>query len=185
VAEQLVAASVPFEQEADKRLFLALRRRLLEYEPLRSTRPQVELNIKHGMVQITGRVRTLAMKEIVGYLCRRMDGVVSVRNDLVSDTELIRRLADALAAHPELATLCIRIDARDGIATLAGDLPSPELEPRAIEAARSVPDVQDVISQLAVRRPERPPTAPLQSASGATLGPRGEHGSDTTETAPD
>jgi osmotically-inducible protein OsmY len=185
VAEQLVAASGPFEQEADKRLFLALRRRLLEYEPLRSTRPQVELNVKHGMVQITGRVRTLAMKEIVGYLCRRMDGVVSVRNELVSDTELNRRVADALAADPELAPLCIKIDARDGMTTLAGELPGPDLEPRAIEAARSVPDVEDVISQLTVRRRERPPTAPLHPAAEATSGPRAEHGGQTTETVRD
>jgi hypothetical protein len=119
------------------------------------------------------------MKEIVGYLCRRVDGVVSVRNELVSDTEVVRRVADALATDPELAPLCIKIDARAGIATLAGDLPSPELEARAIETARSAPDVVDVISQLTVRRPERPPTAPLRATAEATPGVRGQEESGT------
>jgi osmotically-inducible protein OsmY len=183
VAEELVAASAPFEQETDKRLFLALRRRLLKYEPFRSTAPEVRLNVTHGTVQITGRVRTLAMKEIVGYLCRRVDGVVSVRNELVSDTELVRRVADALAADPELAPLCIKIDARAGIATLAGDLPSPELEPRAIETARGAPDVVDVISQLTVRRSERPPTAPLRAGAEATTAIPGDQESRTLEAA--
>lgn len=160
----LAAEPAEFEDEADRRLFLAVRRHLWEYEPLRATRPRLELDAHHGTVRVWGRVRTQAMKEIVGYLCGRAEGVAVVSNELVSDTELVRQVADALAADESLAPLCPRVDARDGVVTLSGELPSPELEARALEAARSVPDLADVVSELVVRRQARPPTAPAPKA---------------------
>ena len=165
MAEQLVAEPQVFELEADRRLFLELRRRLWDYEPLRASRPRLEVEPTHGTVLIRGRVRTLAMKEMVSYLCQRVEGVTAVRNELISDTEVERGVADALAADPELGPLCLRVDARNGVATLSGDLPRPELEVRAVEAARSAPGVVEVISDLAVRPQQRPPTAPPPRAA--------------------
>ena len=167
MAEQLVATPASFNREADKRLFLAVRRRLWDYEPLRASHPQLELEVSHGTMRLGGRVRTLAMKEIVGYLCQRQEGVAVVRNELISDTEVVRRVADALAEDPQLGPLCLRVDARDGVATLSGDLPGAELESRAVEVARGAPGVADVISELVVRRPQRPPTAPPPKAAEA------------------
>jgi osmotically-inducible protein OsmY len=160
MAQQLVAAPADFERDSDRRLFLGLRRRLWEYEPLRASRPEIDLDVRHGVVRIGGRVRTLAMKEIVGYLCQRTEGVAAVRNDLVSDTEVVRKVADAIAADPQLGALCIKVDVRAGVATLAGELPDAAFEARVLEAARTAPDVTDVVSELVVRLPERPPTAP-------------------------
>ena len=159
MAEQLVTPPARFAREGDRRLFDEVRGRLLDYEPLRATQPRLELDVTGGNVRIAGRVRTLAMKEIVGYLCQRVAGGGVVQNDLISDTEVVRQVADALLADAELAPLCLRVDARDGVATLSGDLPRPELEARAVEAARTAPGVADVVSVLAVRPPERPPTA--------------------------
>ena len=163
MAEHFVAAPATFAREGDKRLFMELRRILWEYEPLRATRPLVELDVSHGTVRLTGRVRTLAMKEIAGYLVRRAEGVGVVQNELISDTEVVQQVAEVLARDPELGPLCLRVDARDGVATLSGELPEPELEERAIQAARSAPGALDVVSELAVRRRERPSTAPAAS----------------------
>jgi osmotically-inducible protein OsmY len=172
MAQQLVASPADFERDSDKRLFLGLRRRLWEYEPLRASRPQIDLDVRHGVVRVGGRVRTLAMKEIVGYLCQRTEGVAAVRNDLVSDTEVVRQVADAIATDPELGALCIKVDVRAGVATLAGELPEAALEARVLEAARTAPDVTDVVSELVVRRPERPPTAPPpRTAEAAAMAP--------------
>ncbi len=161
MSEQLVAAPATFARESDKRLFMELRRRLWEYEPLRATRMPFELDVTHGTVRLSGRVRTRAMKEIAGYICQRIDGVGVVRNDLVSDTEVVRQVADALAVEPDLARLCLRVDARDGVATLSGELPNADIEQRALDAARLAPGVGEVVSELVVRRRIRPSTAPL------------------------
>ena len=160
MAEQLLAQPGSFERESDRRTFLAIRRRLWEYEALRATRPELELEVRHGTVRLRGRVRTLAMKEIAGYLLAREEGVDLVQNDLVSDTEVIRDVADALALDEQLAPLCLVVDARAGIVTLSGELPEPELEQRAVDVAAAVPTVVSVLSNLQVRRRERPPTAP-------------------------
>lgn len=171
MAEQLVAAPERFAREADKRLFHEARRVLWEYEPLRATQPQLTLTVDQGVVRLAGRVRTLAMKDIAGYLLRRVPGVVRVENELVADTEVVRSVADTLAADPELAPLCLRVDARDGVATLSGDLPRAELEQRALDVARRAPLVRDVVSQLTVRPPERPPTAPIKKPEAPESAP--------------
>lgn len=171
MAEQLVAAPDTFAREADKRLFHEARRVLWEYEPLRATHPQLNLTVEHGVVRISGRVRTLAMKEIASYLLRRLPGVVRVQNELLADTELVRRVADVLAADPDLGPLCLRVDARDGVVTLAGDIPHPELEERALAVARRTPEVLDVISQITVRPPQRPPTAPAKKPEAPESAP--------------
>ena len=165
MADQFAAAPATFERESDKRLFMELRRVLWDYEPLRATRPRLDLDVTHGTARLSGRVRTLAMKQIAGYLCRRVEGVGAVRNELISDTEVQRQVADALAVDDELGPLCLRVDARDGVATLSGDLPSPEFEERALQAARMAPGVAEVVSELLVRRPGRPPTAPTPGAA--------------------
>ena len=165
MANELVAAPVGIERDADRRLYLGLRRRLWEYEPLRASRPQLDLQVANGAVRITGRVRTLAMKEIIGYLCEKLEGVRSVSNELISDTEVTRNVADALATDSVLGPLCLQVDARAGLVTLAGNVPEPELEARAVELARTATGVLDVISTVAVRRPERPPTVAVKEAS--------------------
>jgi len=164
LAEQLVAAPEHFEREEDKRLFLSVRRELWEYEPLRASRPTLELEVHHGTVRLGGRVRTLAMKEIVGYICQRLDGVGVVRNELISDTEVVRNVADALAIDEALGPLCLIVDVRGGVVTLSGDLPDSALERRALDAALSALGVLDVVSNLVVRRPQRPTTAPAPKA---------------------
>jgi osmotically-inducible protein OsmY len=165
VAEQLVASPARFARETDGRLFEELRRRLWDYEPLRSTRPPLELHVEHGTVRLGGRVRTLAMKEIAGYICQREPGVAVVRNELISDTEVVRSVADALWTDDELAPLCVRVDVRDGVATLSGDLPRTELEDRILDVARRAPGVAGVVSELTIRPARRPPTAPTPKPS--------------------
>jgi osmotically-inducible protein OsmY len=176
LAEQLVASPAQFNSEEDRGLFLELRGQLWEYEPLRATLPDFQLDVRHGTVWLSGRVRTLAMKEIVGYICKRADRVGVVENNLVSDTEVVRAVADALAADPELGPLCLRVDARDGVVTLSGDLPDAGLERRALEAARNVAVVQDVASELVVRPPARWPTAPRPKPAGETADQAGVAG---------
>ena len=163
LSEQLVAEPASFESEEDQRAFHEIRRRLYAYEALRATHPTLELEVQHGTARLTGRVRTQAMKEILGYLCRQVDDVAVVRNDVISDTEVVRQVADALATDPILGPLCLRVDARDGVVTLSGDLPSAELEPQAIEVAGQADAAREVVSALVVRPAVRPPTAPPPS----------------------
>ena len=137
--------------DADADLVNRVRKALWNYEPLRATRPRLEVWVNGGRVTLGGRMRTLAMKEISEYLLRRLDGVNAVRNDVVADPEVVQAVADALSTDPELGPLCIRVDARDGEVVLAGDVPSEALASRALDVASGVPVAERVGSRLIVR----------------------------------
>jgi osmotically-inducible protein OsmY len=158
--------------EADRHVLAAIRKALWDYEPLRASRPVLDVSVRDGLVHLEGRVRTAAIKEIAEYLVQRLTGVRAVRNDLVADPEVVRAVADAIAADPELGPHCPIVDARDGVVVLVGELPSDELVRRAIELVGAVPLVAGVTSHLRVSAP-----AAAGAANGAVVptaaGPQG------------
>src|SRR5581483_2548069 len=155
----------------DRQLLTAIRKTLWEYEPLRATRPTLTIGVQDGRVVLAGRVRTLAIKEIAEYLLLRIDGVRAVRNDLLADPEVVRALADLVAADPELGPLCPRIDVRDGVVHLAGDVPSEAVANRLIELAADHPWVDSVVSYLTIE-----PRAAVAAANGALTNGSASHG---------
>ena len=151
--------------EADRRLLNVIRKTLLDYEPLRATRPILEVTVHEGLVHMRGRVRTSAIKEIAELLVLQLAPVRAVRNELIADPEVVRAVADAFAADPELGPTCPIVDARDGVVILLGDVPSEELARRAVDVATAVPLVASVTSHLRIV----PPVA-IHATTGSTNG---------------
>ena len=139
--------------EADRHLLNVIRKTLLEYEPLRATRPVLDVSISAGLVHLEGRVRTSAIKEIAELLVHQLPGVRAVRNDLISDPEVVRAIADAFAADAEVGPTCLIVEARDGVAILIGDVPSEAVARRAVDLASAVPLVASVTSHVRVVPP--------------------------------
>jgi osmotically-inducible protein OsmY len=148
--------------DAERHLMEIIRKRLWDYEPLRATRPVLNVSIDSGLVHLQGRVRTSAIKEIAELLVHHLPGVRAVRNDLIADPEVVRAVADTFAADPEVGPTCPIVESRDGVVILVGDLPSAELVDRAIDLATGVPLVASVTNHLRVARP-----APARSTNGA------------------
>jgi osmotically-inducible protein OsmY len=139
--------------EADRHVLNVIRKTLLAYEPLRATRPVLNVSIREGLVHLQGRVRTSAIKEIAELLVHQLDAVRAVRNELIADPEVVRAIADAFAADSEVGPACPIVDVRDGVAILIGDVPSEEVARRAIDLASAVPLVEAVTSHLHVGPP--------------------------------
>jgi osmotically-inducible protein OsmY len=139
--------------EADRPLLELIRKVLLDYEPLRATRPVLDVTVENGLVRLAGRVRTSAIKEIAELLVLQIQAVRAVRNDLVADPEVVRAVADAFAADSEIGPLCPIVEARDGVVILVGDVPSESVARRALEIASNVPLVASVTSHLKVVAP--------------------------------
>src|SRR5688572_1729986 len=148
--------------DAERHLLELIRKTLLAYEPLRATRPVLDVTINQGLVHMVGRVRTSAIKEIAELLVHQLPGVRAVRNDLLSDPEVVRAVADAFAADPDLGPTCPIVDARDGVVILIGEMPSEALARRAVEVATNAPLVASVTSHLQVV-----PSVPVHSTNGA------------------
>jgi osmotically-inducible protein OsmY len=139
--------------EADRPLLELIRKVLLDYEPLRATRPVLDVTLEGGLVHLQGRVRTSAIKEIAELLVLHIQGVRAVRNDLVADPEVVRAVADAFAADPAIGPACPIVEARDGVVILVGDVPSESVARRALEIASNMPLVASVTSHLRVATP--------------------------------
>src|SRR5215213_5078451 len=118
--------------EADRHLLELIRKTLLNYEPLRATRPVLDISLHQGLVHLQGRVRTSAIKEIAELLVHQLTAVRAVRNDLVADPEVVRAVADVLGADPEIGPACPIVDVRDGVVILVGEVPSEEAARRAV-----------------------------------------------------
>ena len=58
--------------ERDRRVLDVIRKTLLDYEPLRATRPILEVTVHEGLVHMRGRVRTSAIKEIAELLVHQL-----------------------------------------------------------------------------------------------------------------
>lgn len=149
-------------KESDRALSLEIRKTLWNYEPIRATRPSLHVQIEDGLVYLSGRLRTMAMKEIAEYMVLRISGVRALRNEISTDPDVVRAVADALAADDGLAPACVQVQARDGEVTLSGSVPDGALISRALELASGVPMVKDVHSRLVVQS-----VRPEPSANGA------------------
>ena len=68
-----------------------------------------------------------------------------------SDAQLVSEVRARLAAEKGLASTALEVRARDGMVTLRGRVASPAQRAAAERAARSVPGVKAVVSELEVR----------------------------------
>jgi Mg2+/Co2+ transporter CorC/osmotically-inducible protein OsmY len=112
------------------------------------------VDVRGGVVRLTGRVRTSELKEAAHELVARVPGVVAVDNQAIADDEISVGLEHALrgaGVHIEeldVATLL-------GQVKLRGRAASPEDSRAAERLARSFPGVQLVVNDLAVEQAQR------------------------------
>ena len=139
--------------EADRKVLTVIRKTLLNYEPLRATRPVLDVSVQEGLVHLEGRVRTSAIKEVAELLVVHLPQVRAVRNDLIADPEVVRSVADALAADPDLGPACLIVDCRDGEVILIGEVASEELRQRALTIVNALPTVGSVENHIRVAAP--------------------------------
>jgi osmotically-inducible protein OsmY len=151
--------------EADREVLNLIRKTLLDYEPLRATRPILNVSVRDGLAHLEGRVRTSAIKEIAELLVVHLPPVRAVRNDLIADPEVIRAVADALAEDPEIGPACLIVDCRDGEVILIGTVATDELANRAIAIVNTVPIVGSIVNHVTVV-----PLVPAHSANGVSNG---------------
>jgi hypothetical protein len=87
--------------------------------------------------------------------------VLSLKDDLVLDPDLVTSVAQALASDPQTRFERISIGARNGFITLNGHVDSPELREVAVGIAASVPQVRGVINYIQAPNTVADPKEPL------------------------
>jgi osmotically-inducible protein OsmY len=153
----------------EKKLFARVRQTLWDYEPLRASHAEIVIGIRGGSVRLSGRVRTTNQKVLAELLTRRLVGVDDVTNDLIADPEVVRQVADALAADTRTAPYVLRVDSRHGVVSLQGDVPDEVTSQAALAIASAAPSVALVRNQLALGGPILPPVALIAESDQPAL----------------
>jgi len=73
--------------------------------------------------------------------------------DVAIDSATTVKIKSALVADPEIKSLRIDVDTRDGAVTLSGTVPSAANAERAATVAKGVDGVKSVANRLAVKAP--------------------------------
>ncbi len=133
----------------------------------------IDTDVKGGAVHLTGKVESDIDRDLAGELAKGVDGVVSVKNDLVvaeksrvaaaqgdhrpfgvwvEDVTTTARVKTKLLTDKNISGLKINVDTKGDVVTLAGEVGSSEQKQLAEQLARNTGDVKDVHNQLVIRR---------------------------------
>ncbi|MHB0868752.1 MAG: BON domain-containing protein [Chloroflexota bacterium] len=156
---------------ADEKLSLSVVNALWRSEPLRALDlDSVQVVASGGTVVLRGLVASDAHRYAAEQLARGVPGVAAVIDELVTDIDLERRVAMALASENATRKQRIAVRVAGGVASLYGAVPAAEAAERARAVALSVPGLVGVESKLQVVPPGVPAIlAWQQSVEGRPL----------------
>jgi hyperosmotically inducible protein len=146
----------------DAQITAAVKTKLAQEKMGSITRIDVDTNL--GTVYLTGVAETAAFRDRATAVAREVRGVRQVVNNLkvqspsasrttgqvIDDASITAAVKTKLAAE-KLSTLTkVNVDTRNGVVTLTGNVDTETTRQRALEAARGVEGVRDVISNLRI-----------------------------------
>lgn len=130
----------------------------LRYAAVRS----IEIQVRDGVVRLSGHVANEIRRRQAIRRVNATPGVVQVKDDLVTDEQLVKAVALAMLPYRELQPSRVRISSDAGRLILEGELESPRDVELAIWVAGSVPGVASVESGLRARQRPGPRPGPHQ-----------------------
>jgi hyperosmotically inducible protein len=152
----------------DAQITAAVKSKLAQENLGSVTKIDVDTNL--GTVYLTGMAETAAFRDRATALAREVQGVRQVVNNLkiqspsaaagsgssrtagqaVDDATITASVKTKLAAEKLSTLMKVDVDTRHGIVTLTGDVDSEATRQRAVEVARGVQGVRDVVSNLRI-----------------------------------
>lgn len=142
------------KEPADERLTHAVKSALWRSEPIRALDlDTIHVVARGGTVVLRGLVASDAHKHAAAQLARGVPGVADVVNELVTDVELERHVALALASDRTTRGQRISVKVAGGVASLYGAVPAPAVAEQARRVALGVPGLIGVESHLRVVPP--------------------------------
>ena len=154
-----------YGEKADEDVHSAVRN-ALSADP-RIKPDDVTVFVDRGMVALRGEVDTLKAKRKAEDIARNINGVWRVTNRLevvqqeegaATDSDLGRRVREALNRQPYLGEEDINISASNGEITLEGAVETYFRKEKADDVASRIPEVEEIVNRLEVKDQEKAPT---------------------------
>jgi Mg2+/Co2+ transporter CorC/osmotically-inducible protein OsmY len=114
-----------------------------------------KIEVYGGLVRLSGRVRTRALKQAAEELALTTAGVLSVDNRLIADEELVSDVERAVQREG-LDIDDLEVTALLGRVTLRGRAATADVRAAAEKLAASVPGVASVVNELSLQEPPVP-----------------------------
>jgi osmotically-inducible protein OsmY len=138
----------PYRSDADLRQ--AVYDTLYDYYRLRIDLPGIEVHAIDGVVWLRGHVSSDVNRRIVEDLLQGLPGMSELHNELFADNQLAAAVSLAIAHDPRTASQRIGVYPRLGAVSLRGVVQTPMASAAAVEIARTIPGVKDVLNELRI-----------------------------------
>lgn len=123
-----------------------------------------EVNTQGGVVTLTGKAGTEAQKQLTAEYAKDVEGVSSVRNNLVvakgahrtlgdkvDDTSITAQVKSALLFHKSTHMLATKVTTKNGVVTLHGEAKNPAERTLVTKLAEDVHGVKRVSNKMTVK----------------------------------
>jgi osmotically-inducible protein OsmY len=160
------------EERPDPILVIEVKRALREEAIVRGAEiKDIHVSARQGFINLDGYVPDPAQKARAENAARQIPGILEVENGLVTDEELKRAVASAVAQIFDSSEDGISVSAQRGYITLSGNVSSVEARMAAETQAGSVPQIRGVLNTLRVPNlaVEFPEPRALQPSIGARI----------------
>ena len=136
----------------DETLTHRVYRALDKVQPLRVSGLPIQVQVRAGVVTLSGVVTSYPIKAAVMEAAYSVPGVYQVRDALLTDTEIEVQTIFALSADPHTchAAHAIAVTAVNGMVSLDGQVPSAQIAQAAEGIAVAVSGVRAVSNRLLV-----------------------------------
>ena len=126
-----------------------------------------EVNTQEGVVTLTGTAGSEAKKDLTGEYARDVEGVTSVRNELVvgnvvplhekmevrvDDASITAQIKTSLLFRKSTHALATHVKTRNGVVTLHGEARNEEEKNRATRIAEDIKGVKQVNNRMTLRQ---------------------------------
>ena len=149
-----------YPEKSDAWMAFKIRSRLLVKGNVSATSTKVE--VKDGHVMLSGTADNSAQKELTGIYAAEIDGVKTVKNDLVitdkptmgekiDDASITSQVKYALLTHKATSALKTKVVTADGVVLVTGEAASDAERSLVTKLAKDVRGVNSVTNKMTVK----------------------------------
>ena len=149
-----------YPEKSDAWMAVKIRSRLLVKGNVSATNTKVE--VKDGNVMLTGTADNIAQKELTAIYAQDIDGVKSVKNDIVvtdkptlgekiDDASITSQVKYALLTHKSTSAVKTKVVTSDGVVLVTGEAASDAEKSLVTKLAKDVRGVNSVTNKMTVK----------------------------------
>jgi len=167
VNNQLTVKGESPAEHSDAWIGTKVKTTLLYHRNVRGTK--TEVNVKDGVVTLTGEASSLAQKELTTEYVKDVEGVKEVKNQMtvakspanstrasgekIDDASITAQVKASLLSHRSTSALQTKVATTNGVVTLSGEAKNAAEKSLVAKLATDIEGVKDVVNNMTIASP--------------------------------